>query len=764
MIVYYGFVGVLSVLLIACIISNQVRKVYCYKEMTCTLLASLALTVFATMALHKYETSVVIIFLGLFYASVDWLLYFFIVFLNKYCYYHLFDFTRKWVLAVICAVDTINIMTNVCFGHCYKLVTMTYMGREFYVTEPLLGFRIHLIWSYILVAVVAAILISKTVYVQKFYKGKYIGILACLMTVVVGNAVYLIWPGPIDYSIIGFVLASVIVYFVAMIASPRNILNNTLMLTYDQMKQAMMIVDDRGQVIYINDLMRDFVKIVIKVELKYEMRSHFNEIFNKWCKDNFKDPSKDFDYDLNCRLDGTEDGPITYYSFKYRRLLDDKNRLICSYITIIDKTEETLKIQEQRHIATHDKLTGIYNKDRFYEQCANALRLHKDEKYVMVIANIYNFKQVNEVFGREKADNMLKNVGKAMSMACRKGDIYGRLENDKFAYFLPKSNYRELTFITLPAQIVKIDDGVSYPFPCYIGVYEIEDHDMPVRDICARALLAEESIKGDYYKRLAYYEDRLKRLDALEGELAEGLSDAIASGQIEMYLMPQFDANKKLIGAEALARWNHPEKGLLMPESFIETFERSSRICEIDQTIWEQAFATLAKWKNLGHEDIGISVNVSTKNFFFTDVYARLIDLANKYNIKPNRVTLEITEQTILADRPKQGKLIDRLRKAGFKVILDHYVNEGALMKFEAYIAVDGIKLNFGQIKDSNEPEIAKMLLLKLGKMARAVDMPVYAQYVEDEETEELLKDLGCICYQGHFYGEAVPVDDFILK
>lgn len=764
MIIFYALVGALTLLLIGCIISNQIKKAFCYKEMTYTLLVSLVLTVVATLALHRYDAAIVNVLLGVFYTSVDWLLFFFIAFLNKYCNYYLFNFTSKWVLVGICGLDSINILTNSIFGHCYKLVAREYAGREFLVSEPLLGFRIHLGWSYLLVVVVAAILISKTVYVQKFYKSKYIGILACFMFVVVANAIYLIWPGPIDYSILGFVLASAVVYFVAMVTSPRAILNNTLMLTYDQMKQAMMIIDDKEQVVYINDLMRDFLGVVLKMDIKSEMRTQYGTIFGEWCKANYKNPESNFDYDLSCRLDGSEDGEITYFSLKHRRILDDKNRLVCSYITVIDVTQENLKIQEQRYAATHDSLTGIYNRERFYEQCANVLRLHKDEKYVMVVANIYNFKQVNEVFGRDRADEMLKNIGKSMAYACKKGDVYGRLENDKFAYLLPKHNYRELTFITLPAQVVKMDNDVSYPFPCYIGVYEIEDHDMPIKDMTYRAYLAEESIKGDYTKRLAYYEDKLKALDRAEAEYSEIIHDSIEQGQLQMYLMPQYDENKKLIGAEALARWNHPQKGLLLPEDFISVFEKSSLICDIDQYIWEQAFLTLARWRISGRDDLHIAVNVSAKNFFFTDVYTRLIQLAKKYDVSPSNIILEITEQTILTDRPKQSKLIERLRRAGFRVVLDHYINEGALMKFEAYIAVDGIKLDLGQLQNAADSDTAKILLFKFGKIAKAVDMPIYAQYIEDEESEKKLRELGCCCYQGYLHGKPVRAEELIIE
>ncbi len=763
MIIYYVFVGLLSALLISCIIANEVRKAYCYREMTYTLLASLILTIAATMALHKYAEPVVNVLLGFFYTSVDWLLFFFIAFLNKYCHYKLFNFTSKWVLVGVCGIDSINILTNSIFGHCYKMITMEYAGREFFISEALLGFRIHLVWSYILVAVVAAILISKTVYVQKFYKSKYLGILACLMVVVVANAIYLIWPGPIDYSILGFVLASVIVYFVAMVASPKAILNNTLMLTYDQMKQAMMVIDDRGQVIYLNKLMKDFLRAYLKIEPKYEMRAQFETIFAQWCKDNFRNPYSDFDYDMSTKLEG-EEGPVTYYSFKYRRLVDEKKRLICSYITIIDNTVEILKIQEQHHIATHDPLTGIYNRDRFYEQCQNILRLHRDEKYVLVLSNIYNFKQVNEVYGREKADRMLVSIGRAMSKACRKGDVYGRLENDKFAYMLPKENYRELTFITLPAQVVKIDGEVSYPFPCYIGVYEIEDHDMPIREICEKALLAEESIKGNYTKRLAYYEENLKSLDKIRIELADELTPAIVNGQLKLYLMPEYNREGKMIGAEALVRWDHPNKGMLLPEQFVEAFERTERICEIDQAMWEQAFLTLARWKIMGRTDLYISINVSTKNFFFTDVYTRLIQLAKKYDVSPENVVLEITERTILTDRPKQGKLIDRLRRAGFKVVLDHFLNEGALMRFEEYIKVDGIKLDFGQLQKTKDVENTKNMLFTLGKMAASVNMPIYAQYIEDRGLEAQLKAIGCEVFQGSLYADAIVAEDIELE
>lgn len=750
--------------LVGCIVWNNIRKGVGYKELSVTLFFAAMVTAASILIVHRFGKFWTGIFWAIFFCSVDWLLVSFIVFLNKYCKYILFKFVSIWVFIGISLIDTIQIALNPWLGHCYEVNVMSYAGKLYYTTKGLLFFNLHLGWSYILVAILAAILISKTVYVQRFYKVKYVGVLLCMTIVVVADGIYLVVGGPVDFTSIGFSIAAIAVFYITMIQTPKSILSKTIVLTLGQMQQAIMIVDDREEVVFLNDLMKVFVKAVIGVEARPDMRGTYSELFREWCKENYQNPNEDFVFDLKVKLDEDNEDSLSYYTMTYKKVYDEKNKLICSYFVIVDKTKEILKVQEQRKAATHDSLTGIYNRERFVEQCANTLAMHGDERYVMVVANVHKFKMVNEVFGKTKADEMLKRIGVAMRMNAKSGDVYGRLVADKFAYFLTKKNYRELTFIAMPAQVVRIDNEVSYPFPCYIGVYEIDDNTLPVELMIQRAIMAEESVKGNYNKRLAYYSDSLKAQDRIEAELLETYDKEKLSEQIEMHLQPVCHTSGYLLGAEAYMRWNHPTLGLLTPDKFMAAFDRNSKIIELDEIIWDKACAKLAEWKAMGKEHRMIAINAATKNFYFTDVYSRIENLVKKYDINPHNLVIEIREEAILADFPKQSKLVARLRKFGCQVIFDKFVNEGALFNLMGASDVDGVKICLEQAYVGENKERFMEMMMGIAKLNEVAKVNCAATYVADQQAAKMLEACGCQALQGEIFGLAVPEDEFEAK
>lgn len=138
-------------------------------------------------------------------------------------------------------------------------------------------------------------------------------------------------------------------------------------------------------------------------------------------------------------------------------------------------------------------------------------------------------------------------------------------------------------------------------------------------------------------------------------------------------MQPQVDVNGSAYGAEALVRWNHPERGILSPFYFIEILESTGLIYKLDMYIWEQAARQLSTWKDRGMDKYHISVNISTKDFYLVDVYEIFTNLVEKYNINLDRLKLEITETALMADLNKNKSVIDRLREYGFKIEIDDF-------------------------------------------------------------------------------------------
>lgn len=692
---------------------------------------------------------------GLFFISIDWLLAAIVGFCNEYTTCRIQRFISPFIFIGICAVDSVQMMLNPLFHHAYDMRMAECAGEMFWVYDAKAAFQIHLLWSYVLVAVIVGILIQKMVKVPAMYRSKYQNVLLMLCMVVLMDALHLMLGTVIDFSVLGFPLAAIAVYYYSIEFIPRALVNRTLGLTVDEMMDGVIIADADNHAIYANDCVKKMLN------LHEEDANHFCENFDLWCRKHFQSPDENFVYDWTVEK---ENGEKQYLKVQYRRLLDEDDRYLGCYLNIQERTEEIQTLLEERYAATHDYLTGLYNREYFYKQAERCLRLHPEERYLMICSDIRNFKMVNDIFGRETADQLLIDMAEAIRAQTIGGEVYGRLGNDRFAMLMRKRDYREMKFVHQSAEVMKIANDVDYPLKVYLGVYEIDDLTMPVSMMCDRALLAIGTIKGDYQKQVAYYDEKLRYQVLQEQELAMGLDRAIREGEIELYIQPQVTVDGKCIGGEGLVRWNHPTKGLLLPEVFIEPFERNGMIVKLDLHVWELACKQLRKWKDMGITDRYLSVNISPKDFFFVDIYKEFTMLVGRYGISPKNLKLEITETAIITDLPKQLALIKKLREAGFGVAMDDFGSGYSSLNMLKDIRVDTLKIDMEFLRQSESEERSRTILKTVVALSKELGMPVITEGVETKDHVDFLTKIGCDIFQGFFFARPMKVEDYEKK
>lgn len=535
-------------------------------------------------------------------------------------------------------------------------------------------------------------------------------------------------------------------------AAPRTLVNKTLGMTVDEMMDGVVIMDADRNVIYANDCMKRTLCRDIKAD------GQFYEWFAKWCREHYQSPEENFTYDWTTE---EEAGEKRYLRVQYRLLTGEKGRQVGYCVNMQERTEEVQTLLKERFAANHDYLTGLYNREYFYKQVERCLRLHPDEKYLMICSDVRNFKMVNDVFGVEAADQVLFDIAATLRSQTISGEIYGRLVNDRFALLMRKRDYREVKFVNTSAEIMKITNDVSYPLKVYIGVYEIDDPTIPVSVMCDRALMAIAAIKDDYQKQVAYYDEKLRSNVLQEQELAAGLERAIAQGEIEMYIQPQITADGRCMGGEGLVRWNHPTKGMLMPGEFIESFERNGMIVKLDRHIWELACMQLKNWKERGFLDRYISVNISPKDFFFVDVFKEFTTLIKRYGVNPGNLKLEITESAMMTDLPKQLALIKKLREVGFLVEMDDFGSGYSSLNMLKDIQVDVLKIDMAFLRKSESEERSRTILRMIVALSKELGMPVITEGVETRDHVEFLKEIGCDMFQGYFFAKPMTVADY---
>ena len=314
-----------------------------------------------------------------------------------------------------------------------------------------------------------------------------------------------------------------------------------------------------------------------------------------------------------------------YYEVVYKRIFDDKNNFVCDYFIFNDKTEDIQSLEKEKYKATHDRLTGLYNKDQFYVETYKILHRNADVPYCMLCSNIRDFKFVNELFGIEKGNEVLVKQAEIMKEYASDDIIAARINSDRFAMLIPKKSFSVDMILSIIHRMQDYFKDSSFHLHIFTGVYDINDLEEPVSIMCDKANLASETIKNEYKSNIAYYTERLFESSIEERRIIGEFERAISNNEFEMYLQPQVDSSGNLYGAEALVRWQHPERGLLSPAIFIDVLEKTGFIYKLDRYMWDKAAKKLGEWKKEGKDQYHISVNISTKDFYLVDVYETFV-------------------------------------------------------------------------------------------------------------------------------------------
>lgn len=192
-------------------------------------------------------------------------------------------------------------------------------------------------------------------------------------------------------------------------------------------------------------------------------------------------------------------GEERHLSFKFHCMWGARKNSLGYFFVIQDNTENFVALQKEHYLATRDRLTDLYNKSYFYEMVRKKLEDNPNVKYLMICADVKNFKFVNDVFGTKAGDELLANIANELKEQTIKGEIYGRLDADRFALLMPLANYKEEIFYRGPSKVSFVSEDIHYPIHIFVGVYEITDKQIPISVMCDRVFLAINSVKGNHY-------------------------------------------------------------------------------------------------------------------------------------------------------------------------------------------------------------------------------------------------------------------------
>lgn len=416
---------------------------------------------------------------------------------------------------------------------------------------------------------------------------------------------------------------------------------------------------------------------------------------------------------------------------------------------------------EIRYRAEYDKLTDIYNQETFYSKTSEMIKYSPQTQFVIIYWNIERFKIINDLFGADMGDKMLYTMGQKLKNIAGNKGTYGRISADHFAICIDK---KFLNISNLCEQSEHFFDDINPNFTTTVsfGIYDIEDTNVPVDNMCDRANLALQKIKGDYSIHYAYYDKTLRDTLIAEQEIYNDMTTALKEHQFEIYVQPIIDIhNHRVDSGEILIRWNHPDKGVIPPNDFIPLFEKNGFIKELDYFVWEEACKFLSDRNKKNLRKIPVSVNISRINVQNPNLCNLIIELTKKYNIDPSMLKLEITESAY-TDNPQE--LLEKsayLQSHGFILAMDDFGSGYSSLNLLKDFPVDILKIDMQFLGSDTISSRSGSILTSVVNMSKRLNIQTVAEGVETKAHVEFLDSIGCDRLQGYYFSRPVTVDDF---
>lgn len=425
------------------------------------------------------------------------------------------------------------------------------------------------------------------------------------------------------------------------------------------------------------------------------------------------------------------------------------------------------KRREIKKYAYEDILTGV-NNWTYMVQYSKKL-IDTGTSYAFVVFDINRFKLINDIYGYNYGDTLLKNVATTMTRYIDENEVISRISGDIFAMLLRFTSESELT--TRLEKIFKeicgteqkkMDQNATYKMTFSCGVCPIDDKALSITAAMDRANMAKNIAKGYYLGNIAFYNEKIKRNMVEEQEIENSMNRAITNEEFEVYLQPQYKLNTETIsGAEALIRWNHPQKGLLSPGRFIPIFENNGFIVKLDYYVFEHVCKKLREWLDEGKPPISIAVNMSRHHIMEEKFVKNLVDIANKYKIQTSNLEIELTENIFFENQDAIVSVMSQLKDAGFKLSMDDFGSGYSSLNLLTEIPVDVIKIDREFFKAFETNIKSKKVVSMVIKLVRDLKMKVIAEGVETIEQVLFLKAIECDIVQGYYFAKPMPLDQF---
>ena len=481
------------------------------------------------------------------------------------------------------------------------------------------------------------------------------------------------------------------------------------------------------------------------------------------------------------------DGELTWLETNKAPLYNDAGEVIgvlgsFNDITRLKQAEETLqrnneelerrveeRTREIKYVANHDKLTGLLNRGQFVQQLNEVIGIPEGENVALMFIDLDNFKPINDTQGHDAGDQLLVGVGEILKSILGPNDFAGRFGGDEFLVLMRDVNQRSEVDVVCEEILRRLNaeieiKGNPIVVSASIGVVYCDSQDYQNCDsLLNNADLAMYAAKRQGKSRYCFFTSELRDAVDVENAIRSHIMSGIHQRQFVLHYQPIINFHDgKIRSFEALARWQHPERGLLFPSDFIPVAEATGLVVPLGHQIIETACQQLAEWdRTLGDaaRDLKINVNFSPIQILESRFVDSICSVVESSGISPSRICIEISESLLVCNPEKAIQTLTKIKSFGFQLHLDDFGTGYSSLNYLDELPVDLLKIDRSFVQklenEHNENAVVRMIIA----MADALDVEVVAEGVENEIQIEMLKSMNCVLFQGNYFSKSMPAD-----
>ncbi len=415
---------------------------------------------------------------------------------------------------------------------------------------------------------------------------------------------------------------------------------------------------------------------------------------------------------------------------------------------------EEIDINEDEEIQI--MLKNMSGRQRFRRQ-VRALLNETERKVAFVQFDICRFKIINDLYGERFGDEVLYWIREKLKELCNERQYFVNLRSDVFQVVTEYDELPEL-YRMMEAMGRELEVYKAVKLQYSIGVYLVEDAGMELRQMEDRAAMARKAAKNSLLSEVVFYQEQFKTSLYNRKFVEDNIDIAIREGQLQMYLQPKYSISQnRIIGAEALVRWSHPQRGMIYPMEFLPVIEEDGFITKVDFYMWKKAGEFLGRCQKAGIRDCPLSVNLSRRHLQDREFMQVLEHIVEESGICKHLLELEITET--MEEHVSQAAR--EMKEQGFKLLMDDFGSGYSSLNILLETPFDVLKLDRKFMENMMVSDKGRLILEHIITMAEQLKLGLIAEGVETREQVEMLKQMGCDQVQGYYYAKPMPEEDF---